>query len=76
MEAKTRERKRDPHTCAGCGASFDVTYYDDRAESAPSLYDVRCPRCGKAKSVTIPTGAEKTLRLELDESEHEEGGSG
>ena len=60
MEATVRERKRDPYTCAGCGARFDVAYYDDRADSAPSLHDVGCPSCGRAKSISLPLGSERT----------------
>ena len=68
MEASVRERKRDPHTCAGCGARFDVAYFDDRADSVPSLHDVGCPSCGKAKSISLPLGSERTLVVELDET--------
>ena len=68
METPVRERKRDPYTCAGCGARFDVAYFDDRADSAPSLHDVGCPSCGKAKSISLPLGSERTLLVELDES--------
>ena len=67
-EATVRERKRDPHTCAGCGARFDVAYFDDRADSAPLLHDVGCPSCGKAKSISLPQGSERTLLVELDET--------
>lgn len=76
MEPTVRDRKRDPYTCAGCGARFDVAYYDDRVDSAPALQDVACPRCGRAKSITLPQGAERTLQVELDETgvEAEDGG--
>lgn len=70
MEAPTavRDRKRDPYTCAACGARFEVTYFDDRAESVPTLHDVGCPQCGRAKSITLPVAAERTLQVELDDS--------
>jgi DNA-directed RNA polymerase subunit RPC12/RpoP len=76
-----RERKRDPHHCAGCGADFEVAYYDDRrasprAAAPPVLTDVRCPRCGSPRSVSVPAGAERTLMVELDEGEADEGGGG
>ena len=76
MEPAQRERKRDPHTCAGCSAQFDVAYFDDRADSAPVLQDVPCPRCGKPKSIALPQGAERTLVVELDDGavKAEEGG--
>ena len=77
MEATVRERKRDPYTCAGCGARFDVAYFDDRADSPPSLQDVGCPSCGRLKSISLPQGAERTLLVELDEDgDVEDGGGG
>jgi len=74
-----RERKRDPHQCAACGARFDVAYFDDRRGSrniGASLVEVRCPTCGKPRSVSLPMGAENTLLVELDEAEADEGGGG
>jgi len=76
-----RERKRDPHHCADCGADFEVEYFDDRragerAATAPVLVDVSCPRCGKPRSVSLPAGSERTLVVELDDGETEEGGGG
>ena len=76
----SRERKRDPHHCLDCGVDFDVEYYDDRkadrATAAPVLVDVPCPRCGKPRSVSLPAGSERTLVVEQDEGEAEEGGGG
>jgi DNA-directed RNA polymerase subunit RPC12/RpoP len=66
-----RDRKRDPYTCAGCGARFEVTYFDDRAESVPVLHDVACPRCTHAKGVMLPQAAERTLQVELDDTDAE-----
>jgi hypothetical protein len=76
-----RERKRDPHHCAGCGADFEVAYYDDRragprAAASPVLAEVPCPRCRSPRSVSLPAGAERTLLVELDEGEADEGGGG
>ena len=74
-----RVRKRDPHRCAACGASFDVAYFDDRRGSrdvGSSLVEIPCPACGKRRSVALPVGAEKTLLVELDEAEADEGGGG
>jgi hypothetical protein len=75
-----RERKRDPHHCADCGADFEVEYFDDRtgdrATAAPVLVDVPCPRCGKPRSVSLPAGSQRTLVVELDDGETEEGGGG
>jgi DNA-directed RNA polymerase subunit RPC12/RpoP len=71
-----RDRKRDPYTCAGCGARFDVTYFDDRAESVPMLHDVACPQCKRAKSVMLPQAAERTLQVELDTGAEADEGAG
>jgi hypothetical protein len=76
-----RERKRDSHHCAECGADFDVQYYDDRragprAAAPPVLAEVPCPGCGKPRSVSVPAGAERTLVAEIDEGEADEGGGG
>jgi hypothetical protein len=77
----TRERKSDPHHCADCGADFEVEYYDDRrvgqrAAAPPVLAEVACPRCGRPRSVSVPAGAERTLVVEVDEGEADEGGGG
>jgi hypothetical protein len=76
-----RERKREPHHCADCGADFEVEYFDDRragerAAAPPVLVEVSCPRCRKPKSVSIPAGSERTLVVEVDEGEADEGGGG
>jgi hypothetical protein len=77
---KTRERKRNPHHCNDCGADFEVGYFDDRkgarAAAPPVLTEVPCPRCGKARSVSLPAGAERTLLVETVEGEADEGGGG
>ena len=76
---KKRERKRDPHRCLGCSAQFEVTYFDDRGEERgplPVLAEVACPRCGRKKSVSVATGAEQTLEVELDEIGEADEGSG
>lgn len=76
-----RERKVDPHHCGDCGAEFEVEYFDDRkagprAAAAPVLAVVPCPRCGRPRSVSVPAGAERTLVVELEEGEPDEGGGG
>jgi hypothetical protein len=57
---------------------FDVTYLDDRRGSreGSGLVEVPCPRCGKPRSVTLPAGSEKTLLVEINETEADEGGGG
>jgi len=66
--------------CGECGADFEVEYYDDRtgdrAAVPPVLMDIACPACGKAKPVSLPAGAERTVVVELDEGETDEGGGG
>jgi hypothetical protein len=74
-----RDRKRDPHQCGECATRFDVTYFDDRRGSrdvGPALIEVSCPACGRPRSVALPVGAEKTLLVEIDEAESDEGGGG
>jgi DNA-directed RNA polymerase subunit RPC12/RpoP len=74
-----RERKRDPHECSACGTRFDVTYFDDRRgsrDAGSTLAEVACPTCGRARSMALPMGAEKTLLVEIDETEADEGGGG
>ena len=76
-----RSRKSDPHRCLACGASFEVTYVDDRAGERALLpmagVDVACPHCGRVRSVSVPAGADRTLTVELVEGlETDEGGGG
>jgi hypothetical protein len=74
-----RERKCDPHQCGACDTRFAVTYFDDRRGSrdlGSALVEVPCPACGKPRSVALPVGAERTLVVELDEAEADEGGGG
>ena len=71
-----RERKTEPHECS-CGARFELGYFDDRrgerATLPDELVDAACPACGKAKSLSLPAGAEKTLVAELADDGQEEG---
>jgi hypothetical protein len=74
-----RERKRNPHQCGACGTRFDVTYFDERGGSrdvGTALVEVPCPGCGRPRSMALPVGAEKTLLVEIDEAETDEGGGG
>jgi hypothetical protein len=76
-----RARKSDPHHCPACGASFEVTYVDDRTGERALLpmagVNVACPLCGRVRSVSVPAGAERTLEVELVEGlEADEGGGG
>jgi len=74
-----RQRKSDPHQCAGCGTRFEVTYFDDRRGSrdvGSALVEIPCPTCRKPRSMALPIGAEKTVVVEVDEAEPDEGGGG
>ena len=77
----TRARKSDPHRCPDCAAAFEVTYFDDRVGDRAHLpmaeAEAACPSCGHAISLSLPAGAERTLRMELSEGlEADEGGGG
>lgn len=65
--AMGRERKTELHSCT-CGARLEVAYFDDRqddrAGAPPVLSDVACPECGKAKALSLPAGAERTVTVE------------
>lgn len=70
------EKKWDPHTCAACGAHFEVGY-DEPAEGADGvLVDVACPRCGKPKSLCVPEGTLGSLVVEPSGDEEAEEGTG
>ena len=76
----SRERMRDPHRCLGCETGFGVAYFDDRTGDRALLptviVEVACPACGRKKGVSLPAGAERTLEVELDEIEADEGMGG
>lgn len=77
----TRARKSDPHRCPECDAAFEVSYFDDRtgdrAELPMATTEAACPACGHTRSLSLPAGAEQTLRVELSEGvEADEGGGG
>ena len=81
MPAEARARKSEPHRCPECGATFDVTYYDDRTGPRSQLpmttTRAACPACGHARSVALPAGAEHLLAVELrEDGEADEGGGG
>jgi DNA-directed RNA polymerase subunit RPC12/RpoP len=59
-----RERRREQHCCSACGARFEVGHYGDPLETSVQV-DVRCPRCGKEHTVSVPRGTEKDLLVEL-----------
>jgi len=61
---KPRARRNEQHCCTSCGARFEVGHYGDPLETTVQL-EVRCPRCQKAHSVSVPRGAEKDLLVEL-----------
>lgn len=67
------ERKGDPHTCAGCGAAFEVGYDEDLEDAPDTEAEVACPDCGKRKIVCVPEGAVADLAVELTSDEADEG---
>ncbi len=76
-----RVRKSDAHRCPACSAGFEVTYFDDRVGERAllpmTIARATCPACGHSRSVSLPAGAERTLRVELSEGvEADEGGGG
>jgi len=75
-----RVRKGDPHRCSACGAGFEVTYFDDRVGERAllpmSIARAACPACGHTRSVSLPAGAERTLKVELSVGSVDEGGGG
>jgi len=80
MEMILRERQRNPHRCPECSASFEVAYFDDRKDERAALpevlAEVACPRCGRSRSVALPSGAERTLEVEIDEIGEPDEGAG
>jgi len=76
----TRARKSEPHRCPECSAAFDVTYFDDRtgvrAQLPMTTTEAACPACGRARSVALPHGAERTLAVELQEGSDADEGDG
>jgi hypothetical protein len=80
--ATERERKRNPHRC-GCGAAFDVCYFDDRRDPARDgdlvTVQVACPACALPKTVCVPSGADRTVVVEasaLADEDFEDGVAG
>ena len=76
-----RVRKSDAHRCPACSAGFEVTYFDDRVGERAllpmTIARAACPACGHSRSVSLPAGSERTLRVELSEGvEADEGGGG
>jgi predicted nucleic acid-binding Zn-ribbon protein len=67
------ERKWDPHSCAGCGAAFEVGYDEDLDDGPDALVDVDCPACGRPKPITVPQAAAGDLAVELAGAEADEG---
>ena len=77
-----RERKRNPYRCE-CGSAFDVCYFDDRRDPLRDreavTVQVSCPSCGRAKTLCVPEGADRTVIVEASPSaadDFEEGVAG
>lgn len=75
-----RVRKSDPHRCPACGVGFEVTYLDDRVGERAllpmTIARLACPACGCSRSVSLPAGAERSVRVELSDEAADEGGGG
>ena len=80
MAVKTLSVKHWAHTCAGCGAGFDVEEHEARmapdvplcvapSEPAFSVFDpkrgVVCPHCGHAEMLKLGKGKNKKVELSL-----------
>ena len=75
-EPEGAERRWEPHTCAACETHFEVGYSERPEEAAFSAAEIACPVCGKHKTVSIPRGAEKDLRIRRDLDEEVDEGTG
>jgi len=70
---ESAERRWEPHTCAGCKTHFEVGYREPREGTALAAAEISCPECGKHKTVSIPKGAEKDLRVQREGEDVDEG---
>jgi hypothetical protein len=69
------DRRREQHRCT-CGARFEVGHHGDPKLSTVTV-EVQCPACGKPHTISVPTGTERDLLVELAPGlEPETGGSG
>jgi hypothetical protein len=75
VAAAERERKRSPHRC-DCGEAFEVCYFDDRRDPSrdgdPVTVEVSCPHCGRAKTLAVPAGSERTVVVEAVPAGHDD----
>jgi hypothetical protein len=74
VHLETGERRREQHCCP-CGARFEVGHRGDVLETTVSA-EVRCPRCGEPRSVSVPKGTERDLTVELGPGPEPETGGG
>jgi hypothetical protein len=74
FQTVTPERRREQHRCA-CGARFEVGHHGDVLETGVSV-EVRCPRCGAPRVVSVPRGTERDLTVELAPGPEPEAGGG
>ena len=74
FQLETRERRREQHGCP-CGARFEVGHHGDVLETTAAA-EVRCPRCGEGRVVTVPRGTEGDLTVDLVPGPEPETGGG
>jgi hypothetical protein len=59
----SRPRRNEQHRCAHCGSRFEIWHTADPIGASVQV-EVRCPCCGGARTVSLPQGAEKDLRVD------------
>jgi transcription elongation factor Elf1 len=68
------ETRWKPHACLECEGRFEVGYPEQPEPVAWVETSVSCPHCGHAKTVSVPRGTERALRVEDEDAD--EGGGG
>jgi hypothetical protein len=71
--AESAERRWEAHTCGACQTHFEVGYNEPPEGVAWGAAEIACPQCGKRKTVSLPKGAEKDLKVQRQDEEVDEG---
>jgi len=58
-----RPLRNEQHRCSHCGSRFEIWHTADPIGGSVQV-EVRCPCCGGARTVSLPKGAEKDLRVD------------